>query len=248
MKPISSKGNSRYRHWKDILQGSELKKSADYIVMGKKLVPEYIEKHLDDLSEIIINEPEDLDYLPAVSHNKVYLVEKNLFKQIDIMGTHFPLAVFTQPKIFNWDIQKPPNGLEVFSALQDPSNLGALTRVAEGFGVKKIILLKESSHPFHPKSVRASSGSCHRVKFEWGPSINENLGDCIILDSEGKNINEFTWPKEVRLLIGEEGRGIPFNHKSKNSIRIPIDHNLESLNAVSAASIAIYDFFRNHGL
>ncbi|MCB0365731.1 MAG: RNA methyltransferase [Bdellovibrionaceae bacterium] len=242
MKVISSKFNSRYRYWKDLLESRGLKQSGDFLIIGRKLVPEFLERHPEAISEILLYDTDQRDELPLTSTAQIYLVDKALFKQIDVFGTHYPIAVAKQSPMDKWESKSSPTGLEVFSALGDPANLGALLRCCEAFSVKKLILLEESVHPFHPKCVRASAGSCYRVPLEWGPSIHQDLGSFHALDQSGVNLTGFSWPENGRLLFGEEGKGLPENKKNQSLLRIPMNDSLESLNAVSAASIALFHY------
>ncbi|MBK7843024.1 MAG: RNA methyltransferase [Bdellovibrionales bacterium] len=248
MKVISSKANSNYRRWKDLLKGPDLKKSSEFLIIGRKLVPEFLNRHPECISGILLTSPEQRELLPIASPCTLFLLEKELFRQIDIFSTQFPILVARQPAIANWDPNLPPHGLEVFSALGDPSNLGALLRCCEAFKVGKVILLQESTHPFHPKAVRSSAGSCFRLNLEWGPSIQQDLGDFFALDNSGRSLTEFSWPQSGRLLFGEEGNGLPPNKRGSLCLKIPMSENLESLNAVSAASIALFHYRLQHPL
>ena len=55
--------------------------------------------------------------------------------------------------------------------------------------------------------------------------------------------NEFAWPNNARLLLGEEGLGVPDNIKHSQFIKIPMASGVESLNATIAASIALHSHF-----
>ena len=55
----------------------------------------------------------------------------------------------------------------------------------------------------------------------------------------------FQWPKDVRLLVGEEGPGLPPFSFGKR-LAIPMTESVESLNAVAAASMALYAYRVQH--
>lgn len=248
MKTISSSSNPKFRYWKDLLSGSGLKKSTDFLLMGQRLVIEFLQQHPQSIREILVNNSEQIHLLPLTDRHSVTLLNSELFSQLDVFGTHFPLLVIEQPKIITWKPDVPAKNLEVFSALGDPANLGALLRVCEAFKISRVILLKESAHPFHPKSVRSSSGSCYRVPLTWGPSITDDLGEIWALDKSGQSINEFQWSPSGRLLFGEEGRGLPPQKKGLHCLSIPMAKGIDSLNAVSAASIALFHYRLQHPL
>ena len=150
------------------------------------------------------------------------------------------------PDIPQWDQQEASRGLELLCPLGEPSNVGALVRTCQAFGVRKVVLLKEAASPFHPKATRAASGAVLSVQFVQGPSVEELTADTVsaslvALDVSGKDMSVFQWPKNVRILIGEEGQGLS-GHDFHDTVSIPMAANMHSLNAVVAASIAMYAY------
>lgn len=180
----------------------------------------------------------------------VIALDRPIFELLDVSGTHAPLLLARTPDVGDADLSKAPVGLEVLCALGDPSNVGALLRSAAAFGASKIILLKECASPFHPKSVRAASASTLLTPFLRGPSIRDLSpmseagslnGTILALDMHGKDLGTFVWPRNARLLIGEEGQGVPAS-KTFEFLSIPMSREVESLNATVAASIALYSY------
>jgi TrmH family RNA methyltransferase len=158
-----------------------------------------------------------------------------------VLGTHFNILALKQPLISVLTeedvLNYVPNGIELVVPIGDPGNLGALVRSAEAFAVPRVILTREAAHPFLPRAVKASAGSVLRLPLARGPVLAKFPASCIALDAGGVSIDEFTWPKQGLLLVGEEGPG--FSASSfPNQIRIPT-RGVESLNVVVAASIAL---------
>ena len=178
----------------------------------------------------------------------VISLSRALFDTLDVSGTHTPLLLAHAPKIEEAQLTLEPQGLELLCALGDPSNVGAVLRSAAAFGVSRVILLKECASPFHPKAVRAASAATLMTPLTRGPSIRELpelaasgqvQGPIIALDMLGKNITDFAWPKNARLLLGEEGQGVP-ESSNFTFLSIPMRSDVESLNATIAASIALF--------
>jgi tRNA G18 (ribose-2'-O)-methylase SpoU len=65
------------------------------------------------------------------------------------------------------------------------------------------------------------------------------------LDMEGKDIATLKWPEHIRLLIGEEGVGIPSLRYSQR-VSISQIHRSIPLNATVASSIALYAYRQQH--
>ena len=206
------------------------------------MVTEFLKKpNLEIEAEIL-----SADFPRLVKDNKVktYHLSSALFKELDVLGTHASMLILKQPAIRDWNSENSIKGLSLLAPLGDPTNLGALMRSAEAFGARQIILLKESAHPFLPKTIKSSAGSALRIPLFRGPSIqdldNLKIKNIIALDLDGTKISDFKWPEQTYLLVGEEGAGLPV---LKNIQKLTIPTNgVESLNATVAASIAMYAF------
>ena len=158
--------------------------------------------------------------------------------------------VCATPSIPPFDLTQAPTGLEVLCPIGDPGNLGALLRSCLAFEVSKVILLREAVHPFHPKVIRASSGAVFFQPLTYVGSISElhqpNILKWIIpLDMQGEDIATLTWPQNMRLLIGEEGMGIPSLPFSRR-FRVSQIHPSIPLNATVASSIALHAYRQQH--
>ncbi len=242
MKSIQSAQNPAFKTWASCLESRGIRKFGHFLLSGRKLVPELLKSHSELFVAAIFSDKQDPEQIQVPSKIESFILPDRLFQELDPMGTHFPLLVGKVPEIPEANLKEAPLGLEVLCALGDPSNLGSLLRSCEAFGVKKIILLEESANPFLPKAIRASAGSSLRIQFSSGPSIKDLDTDFVALQKEGTNIQDFKWPKNSRLLMGEEGLGVPAHLKPQHSISIPIHSEVESLNAVVASSIALYSY------
>ncbi|MCB0422057.1 MAG: RNA methyltransferase [Bdellovibrionales bacterium] len=248
MSVIESSRNSHFKIWLSLLEGKGLKKHRQFLLMGRKLVPEFLKERAELFTHCLYsNKNENL--LPLLPESvTAQELSPALFKELDLFATNFPLLVGKIPEIPVADLQSSPRGIEALSALGNPANQGAFLRSCEAFGVTKVILLEEACSPFHPKALRASSGSSLRLDFVRGPSVAEvHSPSLVALDLKGQALPQFSWPKDVRLLLGEEGPGVPKTSPIEK-ITIPMMNSIESLNAVAAASIALYSYRSQHPL
>jgi len=220
-------------------------------VFGEKVVQETLHAFGTFPLELVFPEGQGPSFSPP-GQVKQYALAKNLFRQLDIFGTHFPLLICKTPDLPLIDLRESPQGLEVLCPLSDPTNVGALLRSCLVFGINKVIMLKEASLPFHPKAVRASSGAMLSQPLFQGPSLEEVIQQSdsktlITLNMEGQPLEKFIWPKNLRLLMGQEGPGLPGLIPCW-SLAIPMSDSANSLNAVVAASIALYGYRLQHPL
>ncbi|AFY01316.1 TrmH family RNA methyltransferase [Bdellovibrio bacteriovorus] len=247
---ISSKTNDHFRRWSDLSSARGIKKHSEFILMGEKLIEEFLENPNFRIKGEIVHE--DLKSVtmtaPKLKGQRipVFKLPKALFNEIDIVGTHYNLLVL-EPKEIAPLTSAKAEGLEVISPLGDPSNLGALARSSLAFGASKMILTEESCSPYHPKAIKASAGALLKLplfkigKFAEFVSNNDQI---YALDMKGESVANFKWPKNVRIALGEEGPGFS---GIKNLQRLSVStQSVESLNATVAGSIALYSYSCQH--
>jgi TrmH family RNA methyltransferase len=238
---ISSKTNDHFKRWSDISSARGIKKHNEFILMGEKLIAEFLQNPTFKIKAEIIHE--ELPSLTSSLKTRVplYKLPKALFNELDVVGTHYNLLVLEPKEIEVLDKSKKPQGLEVVCPLGDPSNLGALARSGLAFGASKILLTEESCNPYHPKAIKASAGALLKLPVYKIGKLSEylqNNDQDFVLDMKGENVAKFPWPKDIRLVIGEEGPGFS-GIKGLKKLSVP-SQGVESLNATVAASIAFF--------
>lgn len=245
---IGSASNEHFKRWRDLSSSKGIRKHGEFILMGEKLIEEFRHQtgdwkiHAEILTEGLTSLWPEHDRDPRTP--KRYFLAKELFKEVDVMGTHFNLLVLEAPTWETADLSNPAQGLELVCPLGDPSNLGAIVRSAVAFDATALILTSESANPLHPKAVKASAGAVLRTKFLRGPSLKDYQasGESWALDMKGDSVGDLKWPDHFRLIVGEEGPGLP-ELPGVRRISVPT-RGVESLNATVAASIALFDWKR----
>ncbi len=246
---ITSRQNPRFKRWSSLLSSQGVKAHQQCLVAGTKLRKEVLQYSEISISEILLPPRHKADEGPACG-SQGFVLSKSLYDELDIFGTKEPLVICTTPSLPSFDLTQAPTGLEVLCPVGDPGNLGALLRSCLAFGVSKVILLREAVHPFHPKVIRASSGSVFLQPLTYGGSISELHQPDILkwitpLDMQGEDIAMLTWPQNIRLLIGEEGMGIP-SLPYRQRFSISQLHPSIPLNATVASSIALHAYRQQH--
>jgi RNA methyltransferase, TrmH family len=248
---ISSRHNPQFKRWLSLLETEGIKRHQQCLVSGKRLGDELLGHAGLKVDEILIPPSTSRMEIQHVSA-PVFRLAGELFKAVDVFGTKGPLLICAVPHLANYDLTLPPNGLELLCPLGDPGNVGALLRGSLAFGVNRFILLRESAHPFHPKVIRGCSGAAFFLTMSWGCSVKE-LGKpehakwITALDLEGSDLPRFQWPRNIRLLIGEEGTGVPPIPFAQR-VTIPQVHTAIPLNASTAGHIALYAYRQAHPL
>ena len=142
----------------------------------------------------------------------------------------------------------------VLDNLQDPGNLGTIVRTAEGAGVNAVFLSKESVDIYNPKTIRSTMGSIYRVPVVYVEDLisllevfKEKGIKSYAAHLEGKNsYDKEDYEGGTAILIGNEGNGLrdEVSNAADIWVQIPMQGQVESLNAAIAASILMFEVAR----
>ena len=134
--------------------------------------------------------------------------------------------------------------------IQDPQNLGTLFRTAEAFGVHGVILPSARSASVTPAVVNASSGATEMLQIaqhniaQAMDRLKEAGGWMIGLEDspDAQLPDRINLKGGVGLVIGNEAQGLRrlVREKCDLLMRIPMQGQIDSLNAAVAGSIALY--------
>jgi len=142
----------------------------------------------------------------------------------------------------------------ILDTLQNPQNLGTLIRTAESVGVHGVVIPTHRAAEITPAVVSASAGACEHMLV-----AQANLAQAILqfkeadawvvgLDEAGETIRP---EGDVRLqgalvvVVGSEGEGLRLLVKSECDflLRLPMQGQIQSLNASVAGSVALYQAY-----
>ncbi|EQC94641.1 23S rRNA (guanosine(2251)-2'-O)-methyltransferase RlmB [Lactococcus cremoris] len=142
----------------------------------------------------------------------------------------------------------------ILDELTDPHNLGSIARTADATGMDAIIIPKHRAVGITPTAVKASTGALQHVPVVRVTNLSQTLdklksaGFWIFgTDMDGTVYSKWNTKGKIALIIGNEGHGIGQNLKKQvdEMITIPMVGHVQSLNASVAASILMYEVFRN---
>jgi len=243
VKFITSESNSTFKMFLKLTKARGIKKHGLAFLSGPKQVYEVLRDFPGRCAGIIIADYHDTPPLPENTDLTFYRLSKDLFKKIDLFGTKHPLLLVKFNQFPRWDEDTRTPGCTLIAPFQDPANIGAVIRSSAAFGVSRIVLTKETAHPFNPKSLRAAGSNIFRIPIVEGPSLyNLHITQTpvITLSPKGKNAMEFEFPPSFCLVTGMEGPGLPEQMHKTTALSIPMAKGVESLNSAVAASIVLY--------
>ncbi len=178
------------------------------------------------------------------------MVSRELLAQAGTFQTNdSALAVAKMPEPDIFEVEKGDLALAL-SDIRDPGNLGTILRIADWYGVHKLILSPETADIFNPKVLHASMGSFCRVRWcytELLPFLQKAKVPVYGASMQGDNVHSLGLGEEGIILMGNESRGIseellPFVHQK---IGIPRFGGAESLNVAIATAVICDNFQRN---
>jgi len=169
------------------------------------------------------------------------------------------LTVLKRPAFALETLLKVKNPLFVLlEDIQDPGNLGTIVRTGEGAGVTAVIMTNNTVDIYNPKTIRATMGSIYRVPFVYVDSLEEvirslhnNEVNVYAAHLDGKDYyDSFSFRSGTAFLIGNEGNGLKKATADQASayLRIPMEGQVESLNAAIATALLMYEAHRQRSL
>lgn len=150
----------------------------------------------------------------------------------------------------------------VFDRPTTPGNVGTMVRSVDAFGGRGLIITGHSADPYDPRAVRASTGSLfavpvvraasQQVVMEWVEAQRAAGTPLAVIgtDEQGSApIAEADLTGPTLLVIGNETHGLSsgWRQACDAMVRIPIGGAASSLNAASAATVALYEATRQRG-
>jgi TrmH family RNA methyltransferase len=243
---IDSDANPRFKSWKRQLESGRRHRDGDLtLVAGEKIVRETLEGHPGIVRYLLLPRATlQIDRPEIPAHIEIVHLAASLFRELDLFGTRGPLLLVAPPPLDLWQPTEAA-GAWVGIPFQDPANVGAVIRSAAGLGAAGVVLLPGASSPWHPKAVRASAGavfSLPLVRAEVLPRIDEI--PVLALDAGGEAILGYEFPKRFLFLAGVEGPGLPEHLEPTTTLALPMTDRVESLNAMVATSLALYEWRR----
>ena len=138
----------------------------------------------------------------------------------------------------------------VIDGVVDTTNIGAIFRSAAALGIDAVLLTRSSCDPLNRRAVRVSMGSVFLVPWTWLDSYDtlRQLGyrtAAMALTDKSISLDAPILKEQQRLafIMGTEGDGLPKQTiaDADFTVRIPMSHQVDSLNVAAAAAVAFWE-------
>ena len=260
---ITSLSNPRVKQvvqWQN--KAKERKKDGVFLVEGIKMYEEAPESTIKEtyILEETLEKLKGTAAAEKLSRTGYEIVSKDVF--LKMSDTQMPQGILCVVKRKKFDLEKllqVENPLfVVLEDLQDPGNLGTIVRTGEGAGVTAVLMSMNTVDIYNPKTIRATMGSIYRVPHIYIEDMGElleklhNAGVATYAAHlQGKDYyDSFSFAESTAFLIGNEGNGLKREtaDKAKYYLKIPMEGQVESLNAAIATALLMYETHRQRSI
>ena len=148
------------------------------------------------------------------------------------------------------DICRDARRIVVIDGVTDTTNIGAIFRSAAALDIDAVLLTRTSCDPLNRRAVRVSMGSVFLVPWAWLDTPIQSLNDigfrtaAMALTDKSITIDNPILATEPKLAIvmGTAGDGLAHETIAQADyvVRIPMAHNVDSLNVAAAAAVAFW--------
>jgi 23S rRNA (guanosine2251-2'-O)-methyltransferase len=141
----------------------------------------------------------------------------------------------------------------ILDGITDPQNLGAILRVADGFGVDLVVIPQHDSVGLTPAAVKASAGASEWVQVAQVTNLAraiealKNHEYWVYAAAAGGDRPEaIDFRGKVALVLGSEGKGIRRNvlEHCDRVVTIDMQGHVDSFNVATAAAVLCYEVRR----
>ena len=185
----------------------------------------------------------------------VYTGERELLSQLTgYTLTRGVLCAMRRPKPKTVaEVCRDARRIVVIDGVVDTTNIGAIFRSAAALGIDAVLLTPTSCDPLNRRAVRVSMGSVFLVPWTWLDTYStlHDLGfktAAMALTDDSISLDDPRLKAEERLAIimGTEGDGLPQQTIAEADyvVRIPMKHQVDSLNVAAAAAVAFWELTR----
>lgn len=256
---ITSASNMQIKRIRKLKKNARYRRQENcFLVEGFKMVGEALQ--YGSVQCVYVSESAGDEYGKRLSHKiedkDVEWVSDSVFREI--ADTETPQGVLALVQMPEYDretlVEKENAALVCLEDIQDPGNLGTIFRTAEGAGMTAVVLSRGCVDLFNPKVVRATMGAMFRMPFYIADDLSEEISRlrqkgvtmyAAALDAS-RDYTSCSYDGSVGIIIGNEANGIREETLAlaDERIMIPMDGEVESLNAAVSAALLMYEIRR----
>jgi tRNA G18 (ribose-2'-O)-methylase SpoU len=255
--PVSRPDDPRIAAYAEVGHPDRLRAAGRFVVEGRLVVRRLLASGRFETESVLVTPAalhEMADVLEQIP-SPVFVAPPSILQQLTGFNFHRGcLAIARRIVPPALDTFAHARRLLALEAIGNPDNIGGLFRVAAAFGVGGIVLSPACGDPFYRKAIRTSMGAVLSVPFAVAVRWPEELETlraaglqlvALMPDPGATPLGAFAGAlaagAQVLLMCGAEGPGLTpeSSRLADHRVRIPIAPDVDSLNVVVAAGIAL---------
>lgn len=225
-----------------------------FLVQGRKVVAELLGSRFR--TEIVLATEEAAAFVRPLAEQAKVRVEVLPGHELDKIGTFEKgnelIAIAVEPENAAFRVPRADELVLALDGIRDPRNLGSLYRIADWFGVTRLLLSHDCMETYNPKVVQSTMGSLFRIETRRVTMSSELLAlgqegvHVFIADMDGRSVYEAELPRPAVLVLGSESHGHSrsVDELGAKVLSMPRFGGAESLNVAMAAASLCTEFAR----
>ena len=222
-----------------------------FLVEGEKSVLETITSDFE-IKNLLVTKPFYSKYFKLINDKRIDfdIVEQGEIENVSAMESNNSALAIVKQKENAILVPEKDELILALDNIRDPGNFGTIIRIADWYGVKKVIASVGTVDLYNPKVISATKGSFTRVNVCYVNLENfltETKMPVLGAFLQGDNIHKLKFPKSGILVVGNESNGISQELESviTQKITIPAYGQTESLNVAIATAVILDNWKRN---
>lgn len=241
--------------------------NSNHFIYGRNPVEEQLQQGAESVDKIYIRKGiphfQIANIISLASKNRIPVTEVPGSKLLDLVGrvndqgVVASIAQAEYQEFEEWLDQIEPDAqtaVLLLDEIEDPHNFGAILRTAAAAGISAVIVPKHRQAPVNAAVFKTSAGTAGRIPIVRAVNLNQailSLKDHRFwiagLDQNSETmIWDQTYDVPMAFVIGNEGRGMrkKTGEHCDFLLSLPMENNVESLNASVSAALVCYEWKR----
>ena len=182
-----------------------------------------------------------------------YVGDQELLQELTGFSmTRCVLCAMVRPKLPSVaEVLEDAHRIVVIDSVTNTTNIGAIFRSAVALGVDAVLLTRTTCDPLNRRAVRVSMGTVFMAPWTWLEGSISSLHEygfktaAMALTDQSISLDDpvLKTIDRLALVMGTEGDGLVGEAISEADyvVRIPMQHNVDSLNVAAAAAVAFWE-------
>jgi tRNA G18 (ribose-2'-O)-methylase SpoU len=254
---VASAGDPALQPYRHVGDPAWLRQHDLFVAEGRLVVDRLLALDRFTVQSILVNRAAHDAMLERLARagTDVYVASDETLSSLTGFNFHRGcLALAVRPAPEPIEALEQASRVLALEGVTNPDNVGGLFRTAAAFGVDGVLLEPTAGDPLYRKAIRTSMGAALRLPFvrsvRWIDDLEHlrRVGFTIVALTprpDAEPLARFAATQHAHapfvLLVGAEGPGLDAATLAlaDSTVRIPIDSEVDSLNVVVAAGIAL---------